>query len=145
MPLLTNDPIHLDPVFAEAKMEHIEMSKLSIVYKNVDELVPYRNNPKHHSKHQINQLVASYSEFEFVNPILESANGVVIAGHGRLIAAKKAGLKQVPVIQLGHLSEAQARALRLADNKLGLTGGGWDEDLLKLELRLVVETVDIDV
>ena len=99
----------------------------------VERLVPYERNARTHSPEQISQLSASISEFGFLNPILvDSADGI-IAGHGRLAAAKDMGLAEVPVVVLDHLTEAQKRAYVLADNKLALNAG-WDEKLLQIEL-----------
>src|SRR3954468_1234069 len=80
-------------------------------------LVPYAENARTHSPSQVAQIAASIAEFGFVNPVLVDAEGVLIAGHGRVMAAKQLGLATVPVLRLGHLSPAQARALRLADNQ----------------------------
>jgi hypothetical protein len=96
-------------------------------------LRPDPRNARTHSKRQINQIVASVREFGFINPILADPEGRVIAGHGRLMAAKAMGLSEVPTIYIHGLSEAQKRALRIADNKIAL-GAGWDIDILKSEL-----------
>ena len=99
----------------------------------IDRLLQYAANARTHSRKQIAQIVASIREFGFVNPILVGNDGVIIAGHARLLAAKKLGMTAVPVIVLGHLSEQQRRALIVADNQLALNAG-WDEDLLRREL-----------
>src|SRR6266851_7935120 len=96
-------------------------------------LIPYVRNPRTHSDAQVAQIAASIAEFGFNNPILVDTNAGIIAGHGRLLAARKLQIQQVPVIVLDHLSETQKRAYILADNKLALNAG-WDEDLLGLEL-----------
>ena len=106
---------------------------LAVTYRPVETLVPSPRNARTHPKRQIDQIVASIREFGFTNPILVNPDGSVIAGHGRLLAAKAMDLPQVPTIVLQGLSEAQQRALRLADNKIALNAG-WDVDLLKLEL-----------
>lgn len=99
----------------------------------VDRLKPYDNNARTHSADQVAKIVASIREFGFTNPILvDSADGI-IAGHGRLMAAKELGLTEVPVVVLDHLSDAQRRAYILADNRLALDAG-WDDDLLAKEL-----------
>jgi len=99
----------------------------------VADLIPYANNARTHSDAQVAQIAASIREFGFTNPILvDGANGV-IAGHGRLLAARKLGMLEVPVIELAHLTAAQKRAYVLADNKLAMNAG-WDVDLLRLEL-----------
>ena len=109
------------------------MRGLAVSYRPIDGLRPYERNARTHSAEQINQIVASIKEFGFTSPILvDGANGV-IAGHGRLAAARKLGMTEVPVIELAGLSEAQRRAYVIADNKLALNAG-WDEELLRLEL-----------
>ncbi len=100
---------------------------------SVSALIPYARNARTHSEAQVAQLAASIREFGFTNPILVDGERGVIAGHGRLLAARKLGLAEVPVIELAHLSPAQRRAYVLADNKLALNAG-WDDDLLRLEL-----------
>ena len=109
-------------------------------------LVRYAENARTHSPSQVAQIAASIAEFGFVNPVLVDADGVLIAGHGRVMAAKQLGLASVPVLRLGHLSPAQARALRLADNQIALNSG-WDEALLAAEIaRIRAEAVvDLDV
>ena len=99
----------------------------------IDKLIPFARNPRTHSNAQIAQIAASIAEFGFNSPILVDSNAGIIAGHGRLLAARKLGLKEVPVIVLDHLTEAQKRAYVIADNQLALNAG-WDEDLLRLEL-----------
>jgi hypothetical protein len=106
---------------------------LSVTYRAVGSLTPDRRNARTHPKRQVDQIVASMREFGFTNPILVDPDGVIIAGHGRFLAAKAMGLAEVPTIELTGLNDAQRRALRLADNKIAL-GAGWDVDLLKLEL-----------
>ena len=97
-------------------------------------LRPYERNPRTHSPAQIEQIAASIREFGFTNPILADRDGTIIAGHGRLLAAAKAGLAKVPVIVIKRLSETQRRALVIADNKLALNAG-WDDELLAAELE----------
>ncbi|WP_372624741.1 site-specific DNA-methyltransferase [Falsiroseomonas sp.] len=99
----------------------------------VADLVPYARNARTHSDAQVAQIAASIREFGFTNPILTDGARGVIAGHGRLMAARKLGLQEVPTIELSHLSPAQRRAYVLADNRLALSAG-WDEDMLRLEL-----------
>lgn len=97
------------------------------------DLIPYARNSRTHSDAQVAQIAASIREFGFTNPVLvDGANGV-IAGHGRILAARKLGLDTVPVIELAHLSEAQKRAYVIADNKLALNAG-WDDEMLRLEI-----------
>jgi DNA modification methylase len=99
----------------------------------VDELIPSARNARTHSDAQVAQIAASIREFGFTNPILVDGDRGVIAGHGRLLAARKLGLEQVPTIELSHLSPTQRRAYMLADNRLALAAG-WDADLLRVEL-----------
>jgi DNA modification methylase len=118
---------------------------LAVTYRPVDSLAPDPRNARTHPKRQVNQIVASIRAFGFTNPILIDPDGTVIAGHGRLLAAKAMALAEVPTITLEGLNEAQKRALRLADNKIAL-GAGWDVDLLKLELaELAVLDVEFDL
>jgi DNA modification methylase len=97
----------------------------------LERLVPFARNPRTHTEEQVAQIAASIVEFGWTNPVLVGADGVVIAGHARLQAARKLGLSDVPVIVLDHLTEAQRRALVIADNQLALAGTGWDEELLR--------------
>ena len=100
----------------------------------VERLRPYSRNARTHSPDQVAQIAASIAEFGFVNPILVASDAGIVAGHGRLLAARKLGLAEVPVVVLDHLSEAQRRAYVLADNKIALNAG-WDDTLLAEELR----------
>jgi len=99
----------------------------------VADLIPYARNSRTHSDEQVAQIAASIREFGFTNPVLVDGERGIIAGHGRVLAARKLGLDEVPVIELTHLTEAQRRAYVIADNKLALNAG-WDMDLLKVEL-----------
>ncbi|ACI97511.1 site-specific DNA-methyltransferase [Rhodospirillum centenum] len=110
----------------------------------LDRLLPYAANARTHSEAQVAEIAGSIREFGFNNPVLVDDRGVLIAGHGRLLAARRLGLAEVPVIRLGHLTETQARAFRLADNRIALNGG-WDDALLSAELaRLVEEGTALD-
>lgn len=101
---------------------------------SVASLIPYARNSRTHSDAQVTKIAASIREFGFLNPIIvDGANGI-IAGHGRVMAAQKLGLETLPVIEAGHLTEAQKRAYIIADNRLALDAG-WDNDLLKIELQ----------
>ncbi len=123
----------------------VPSAPLAICYRPVASLVPDPRNARTHPKRQVEQIAASIREFGFANPILTDAEDTIIAGHGRLLAAKALGMTEVPTIALPHLTEAQKRALRIADNKIAL-GAGWDLDLLKLELgELAVLDVDLDL
>lgn len=104
----------------------------------IERLIPYANNSRTHSDEQVAQIAASIREFGFTNPILiDDADGI-IAGHGRVLAARKLGLEELPCIRLSHLTEAQRRAYVIADNKLALNAG-WDEELLAVELSSLRE------
>ncbi len=104
----------------------------------LEKLNPYARNPRTHSDAQVAQIAASIAEFGFNNPILVDTKAGIIAGHGRLLAARKLQLREVPVIVLDHLTDAQKRAYILADNQLALNAG-WDDDLLRAELAALQE------
>src|SRR5882757_3986904 len=111
----------------------------------LEKLIPYARNPRTHSDAQVAQIAASIAAFGFNNPILVDTKAGIIAGHGRLLAARKLQLKEVPVIILDHLSESQKRAYVLADNQLALNAG-WDDELLRIELAaLQSEHFDLDL
>ena len=119
--------------------------RLAVSYRPTTDLTPDARNARTHSKKQVDQIAASIRAFGFTNPILIDADSGVIAGHGRLRAARALGLAEVPTIILPHLDEGQKRALRLADNKIALNAG-WDLDLLKVELgELASLDLEIDV
>lgn len=120
------------PPFA-AKVETLSLSVL----------VPYANNPRSHSKKQIRQIAKSIGRFGWTNPILIDGDGGVIAGHGRLEAARLLGLAEVPVLRIAHMTEAEKRAYIIADNKLA-ENAGWDRDLLAIELGGLIG-IDFDV
>jgi DNA modification methylase len=107
---------------------------LHIEHWRLERLIPYARNPRTHTEEQVAQIAASIAEFGFVNPVLVGADGVIIAGHARVMAARKLGLTEAPVIVLDHLSEAQRRALVIADNRLA-QNAGWDEEMLRVELE----------
>ena len=109
------------------------MADLVIVYRPLDVLIPYARNARTHSEEQVAQIAASIREFGWTNPVLLDGASGIIAGHGRVLAARKLGIDPVPCIELAGLSEAQRRAYILADNKLALNAG-WDEALLRVEL-----------
>jgi hypothetical protein len=111
----------------------------------IDRLRPYERNPRTHSEGQVDQIAASIVEFGWTNPILVDESAGILAGHGRLLAARKLGLADVPVIRFEHLSEAQKRAYILADNQIALQAG-WDDALLAEELAwLPDECFDLDL
>lgn len=107
--------------------------KLQVKYRPIGELIPYVRNSRTHSDEQVAQIAASIKEFGFTNPVLVDGDKGIIAGHGRILASRKLGLKDVPTIELAHLTEAQRRAYVIADNKLA-ENAGWDMDLLKIEV-----------
>ena len=116
---------------------------MEIVYKKVNELIPYINNSRTHSEEQVNQIVASINEFGFTNPLLIDEKDNIIAGHGRLLASKKLKMEEVPCIVLSGLTEAQKKAYIISDNKMALNAG-WNEELLKIELENLKE-LDFDL
>jgi DNA modification methylase len=109
-------------------------AEIRIEFRLVAKLIPYERNSRTHSKQQVHQIAASIQEFGWTNPILVDSEDGIIAGHARLLAAQQLGMTEVPVIVLGHLTQAQRKALVLADNKLALNAG-WDEELLRIELE----------
>jgi hypothetical protein len=118
---------------------------LTVETRRVEALIPHAKNPRTHSDAQIAQIAASIVEFGWTSPILVDGDNGVIAGHGRLLAARKLGMREVPVIELAHLSAAQKRALVIADNRIALDAG-WDEALLVLELADLAEVgFDLDM
>jgi site-specific DNA-methyltransferase (adenine-specific) len=111
---------------------------VKITQKLVTELIPYVNNSRTHSDEQVAQLAASIKEFGWTNPILVDGSNGIIAGHGRLMAARKLGYKEVPTIELADLTETQKKAYIIADNRLALNAG-WDNDMLKIEFDQLAE------
>jgi len=110
------------------------MTKLKIVYKQTTDLIPYARNSRTHSELQIGQIASSIKEFGFTSPILLDGENGIIAGHGRYQAALKMSMREVPTIDLSHLTDAQKRAYVIADNKIALNSG-WDEQMLELEIQ----------
>ena len=110
----------------------MQKQDLKVVYRAVSELIPYARNARTHSDEQVARIAASIKEFGWTNPILIDGESGIIAGHGRVLAARKLGLEKVPTIELSGLTEEQKRAYILADNRLALDAG-WDEEMLKLE------------
>lgn len=106
---------------------------MQVEQKKVEDLLPYARNARTHSASQVAQIAASIKEFGFNNPVLIDECGSIIAGHGRVLAARKLKMAEVPTITLGHLSQTQKRAYILADNKLAMNAG-WNEEMLRLEL-----------
>ena len=114
------------------------MNKLNVEYRKVDALIPYARNPRTHTDAQVAKIAASIVEFGWTNPVLVDGENGVIAGHGRLAAARKLGLDAVPVIELSHLTPTQKRAYVISDNRVALDAG-WDEEMLALELADLTE------
>lgn len=114
------------------------MISTQIMERAITSLRPYARNARTHSKKQVGQIAASIERFGFTNPVLISDEGEIIAGHGRVEAAKLLGWKAVPTIALSHLSEIERRAYVLVDNKLALNAG-WDKDILAIELQALVD------
>lgn len=104
-----------------------------IEWRDVASLLPYARNSRTHSDAQVAQIAASIKEFGWTNPVLVDGDGTIIAGHGRLMAARKLGMTKAPVIRLEHLTEAQKRAYVIADNQLAMNAG-WDNEMLKVEI-----------
>ncbi|MDD5022028.1 MAG: ParB/Srx family N-terminal domain-containing protein [Endomicrobiaceae bacterium] len=122
--------------------EGININNLSVEYVDVSVIKQYKNNPKVHNNKQVEQIINSIKAFNFNNPILIDEKNEIIAGHGRLLAAHHLQMGTVPVIRLTHLTEAQKRAYRIADNKL-TENGAWDINLLTLEFS-ELEKLDLD-
>jgi DNA modification methylase len=133
VPENTPDPTPDSPIRLPGKLEHWPIGNLK----------PYERNPRTHSPEQITKIAASLIEFGWTNPILVDGDAGIIAGHGRLLAARELGMTTVPVIVLSHLTEAQRRAYVIADNRLALEAG-WDEDLLAEELK-ALEGLDFNL
>ena len=119
------------------------MKSETIEQVTIDKLIPYAKNSRTHSDAQVAQIAASVKEFGFVNPVLIDEGGGIIAGHGRVMAARKLGIEEVPCIRLSHLSKNQKRAYVIADNKLALNAG-WDDEMLKLEIK-DLELAEFDI
>ena len=113
------------------------MAKPEITMMKTDALIPYARNPRTHSDIQVGQIAASIKEFGWLVPVVVDSENVLIAGHGRVLAAQKLGLDRVPTIDGSHLTPAQAKAFRIAENKLQLNAG-WDDELLRVELEEMV-------
>lgn len=121
------------------------MSRLQIRYRDIGCLRPYPQNPRQHSRNQIRQIAESIKEFGFANPVLVDEDGSIIAGHGRVEAAKTLGIGSIPTICVSGLTDAQKRALAIADNRLA-ENATWDEQLLAQELKVLTELeIDFDV
>jgi|TARA_R110000744_G_scaffold6867_8_gene23747 DNA modification methylase len=119
------------------------MTKKSLIYKQLSELLPYVSNSRTHSEAQVTQIADSITEFGFTNPILIDESNGVIAGHGRILAAKKLNITEVPTICLDNLTDVQKKAYIIADNKLALNAG-WDDEMLRLEIE-ELKDLDFDI
>lgn len=118
---------------------------ITITQRSVGDLIPYARNSRTHSEDQVAQIAASIKEFGWTNPILVDTGGVVIAGHGRLMAARKLGYTEVPTIELSEMTETQKRAYVIADNRLALNAG-WDNEMLTVELNeLLADGYSLDL
>ena len=115
-----------------------------IEWRSVETLIPYAKNARTHSDEQVAQIAGSIKEFGFNNPVLVDKENSVIAGHGRIMAARKLGMDKVPVVQLGHMTEAQRKAYVLADNRIALNSG-WDTGMLSLELQDLKDDIDLSL
>ena len=125
------------------KAEKSKGSNRQVVLRSIDSIKDYGKNARTHSEAQIAQIMASLSEFGWTNPVLIGSKMVLIAGHARLEAARRLGMKEVPCITLNGLTDAQRRAYVIADNKLALNAG-WNEDLLREEL-LELKSMEFDM
>ena len=144
--MIINDP---EPsTFRETMMSDLNLKvrqphDRAITERPLDTLKPYARNAHTHSKQQLKQIASSIERFGFIDPVLIGDDDFIIAGHGRVEAAKLLGRKTVPTLEISHLSHAERRAYILADNKLALNAG-WDNELLALELQGLLD-VDFDV
>ena len=112
---------------------------------DVEALIPYARNSRTHSDAQVDKIAASIREFGFLNPVITDGDNGIVAGHGRIMAAKKLGIEQVPVVEASHLTEAQKRAYVIADNRLALDAG-WDDEMLRVEFSELQEVgFDLDL
>ena len=120
------------------------MAALKIAYKDPGGLKPRASNPRTHSAKQVRQIAASIAQFGFISPVLVDMQDGIIAGHGRVAAAKLLGMSDIPTVQADHLTPAQVRAYVIADNKLA-ESAGWDQNLLALELQELTVELNFDV
>ena len=127
----------------ERRNNNKTMQELNIKYMNIRDLKPYKKNAKKHNKEQVEQIANSIKEFGFTQPVIIDKNNEVVAGHGRILGAKKAGLKQVPTVCLEELTEEQIKAYRLVDNKLNESE--WNNDLLNTELSELWDAGEVDM
>ena len=119
------------------------MDKIQIVYKKISDLKPYKKNAKKHPKEQVERIANSIKEFGFTQPVIIDKDNCVVAGHGRILGAKKVGLKTIPTVKLESLTEEQIKAYRLVDNKTNESA--WDFSLLDEELGILAQDIDMDL
>lgn len=120
-------------------------TKLKVEYQRINKLIPYAMNSRTHSEGQVEKIAASIKEFGFISPVIVDGDGGIVAGHGRVLAAKRLEMKTVPTIAVGYLTDAQKRAFIIADNRLALDAG-WDDEILIAELeRLAEDEVDLEL
>lgn len=119
------------------------MKQIEIKYKNIKELKPYKKNAKKHPKEQVERIANSIKEFGFTQPVIIDKDNCVVAGHGRILGAKKAGIKNIPTVCLEDLTEEQIKAYRLVDNKTNESA--WDFSLLDEELGILAEDIDMEL
>lgn len=115
-----------------------------IEWQSVEKLIPYAKNARTHSDEQVAQIAGSIKEFGFNNPVLVDKDNSIIAGHGRVMAARKLGMDKVPVVILDHLTESQRKAYILADNRIALNSG-WDSSMLSVELQDLKDDIDLSL
>jgi ParB-like chromosome segregation protein Spo0J len=125
-------------LFLQFLVASMQQFNPAIEHISVQSLKPYPRNARRHSRAQIKQIAASIERFGFNNPVLIADDGEIVAGHGRVSAAKLLGIETVPAVRLSHLSEAERRAYVIADNKLALNAG-WDREMLAIELQGLVD------
>src|SRR5271155_3452376 len=114
-----------------------DISSLTVEYQSVGSLIAFPSNARSHSKHQVRQIANSIEKFGFTNPVIIDSKNTIIAGHGRVAAAKLLGLQRVPTIRLEGLSEHEIRAYILADNRIA-EKAGWDKSILAIELQNLI-------
>ena len=134
------------PINSQGEMMSAKQSKFPLIKTaQVADLIPYARNSRTHSDEQITQIAASIKEFGFLNPVIVDGENGIIAGHGRVMAAKKLGMTELPVVEASHLTDAQRRAYIIADNKLALNAG-WDDEMLRVEFAELEEAgFDLDL
>jgi hypothetical protein len=134
------------PINSQGEMMSAKQSKFPLIKTaQVADLIPYARNSRTHSDEQITQIAASIKEFGFLNPVIVDGENGIIAGHGRVMAAKKLGMTELPAVEASHLTDAQRRAYIIADNKLALNAG-WDDEMLRVEFdELAAVGFDLDL